>query len=170
MTKNTDYDADTTEFKNQSLVIDNTLESLRIQGSILLRETYAAPWGIRIPNQSQLAHALNVNDNSRVVAFHMVEFGHCIIKTKDSGVVRLKAGEILICFSGVAHQLYQGKVRKYYSVESLLAGSANLQQPKTPATTENASLLCGVFILNNTPFNPLLKSPEFYAQFRILNK
>src|SRR4030065_480518 len=82
----TDKFAETTEFDQISGVIDDTLRSLRISGSLLLREAYAPPWSIAIPDTDRLAGPLK--------------------------------------------------------------GSAR-------GRTTGASLLCGVFLLHHTAFNPL---------------
>jgi AraC-like DNA-binding protein len=147
--------AETTEIDPISGVIDDTLRSLRISGSLLLREAYAPPWSIVIPDTDKLAALLKVNSGVRVVAFHLVEFGHCEINPKGGDGVPLTAGEMAICFGGGEHRLSQGESSTTQSIEALLAGGPNLRRPVAMGRTAGASLLCGVFLLHHTTFNPL---------------
>lgn len=156
MLNTTNKYADTTSIGTFSDVIDDTLKSLRISGSLLLREAYASPWAIVIPPAAQLAGLLGVNPEVRVVAFHLVEFGHCEITPEDSDRVILRAGEMAIFFGGESHTLYQGKPSQPQSVESLLAGGQNIKHPDVLGQPATISLLCGVFLLHNTILNPLL--------------
>ena len=105
-------------------------------------------------NQARRA-PLKVNSGVRVVAFHLVEFGHCTIKPKRGDEVLLTTGEVVICFGGDAHRLSQGKPSQTQPIEALLAGGQNLRRPDTAGRGAGASLLCGVFLLQHTAFNPL---------------
>lgn len=53
------------------------------------------------------------------------------------------------------HWLSQGQASKIQSIESLLVGGPNIQRPNTGARSEGTALLCGVFLLHQTVFNPL---------------
>ena len=155
MTKTTDSIAENTDIDSLSSIIDDTLRSLHISGSLLLRESYASPWAISIPDASSLGELLKVSGDSRVVAFHLVEFGHCTITAEHSDNIHIKAGEMVICFGGGSHQLIQGTPGEVQPVEKLLAGGTNIQRPNADASSEGAALLCGVFILQHTMLNPL---------------
>lgn len=156
MTKTTIDFAESTDFGLFSDVIDDVLRSLRISGSLLLRENYAPPWSIAIPHADRLAALLEVDAGVLVVAFHLVEFGHCEIKTKNGDVFLLTAGEMAICFGGDAHQLTQGKPSAIQSIEALLTGGPNLQRLDNKERNAGTVLLCGAFLLRDIAFNPLL--------------
>lgn len=155
MPKTTKKFADTTNIDVISGVVDDALRSLRIGGTLLLREAYAPPWSISIPDAQSLAELLGVKPDVHVVAFHLVEFGHCEIKPEGADEVLLTAGEMVICFGSNAHRLSQGKPTQTQSVETLLAGGPNLNRPDARGLTAGTSLLCGVFLLQHTAFNPL---------------
>lgn len=158
MSKTTNNFADTTKTTSVSGILDDALRSLSISGSILLREPYAMPWSLAIPGTERLAELLSVGPGTRVVAFHLVEFGHCELKTIDGKKIFLKAGEMVICFAGQAHHLSQGDNSQLQSIENLLSGGLNLQHPDVKGQTAGAALLCGVFLLHHTAFNPLFSA------------
>lgn len=158
MSISTKYDADTTDISVNTDVLEDALKSLRISGSVLLRETYASPWAVAVPESHSLATLLKADKSVQVIAFHLVEFGHCVIKSGKGDARHLKAGEMLVCFGGEDHQLSQGETGKIQSIESLLAGSRNLQRPDSSRTSEQTALLCGVFLLAHTEFNPLFSA------------
>ncbi len=156
MTKKTNYFADTTDIAQLSSVIDDALRSLRITGSLLLRETYAPPWSISIPDSRTLAEMLKLDADIRVLAFHLVEFGHCELRAESGDRLILRAGDIAILFSGGAHRLGQGESTQAQTIESLLRGGPNIRRSSTPGEAAGAALLCGVFLLHDTWLNPLL--------------
>ena len=137
-------------------IIDDALRSLHITGSLLLRETYAPPWSIAIPDARRLSDLLGLGANARAVAFHLVEFGQCEIRVDDCEPRVISAGEMAICFGGRSHQLSQGRGARPQPVETLLAGGPNIQRPSARQGVGGASLLCGVFLLQERAFNPLL--------------
>ncbi len=156
MIENTEIFAKTTEKRSVSSVLDDVLRSLRIAGSVLLSESYAAPWAIDIPNGKELAGMLGQRKNVVIAAFHLVEFGRCEIKLDSGEHVLLNAGDMAICFSGAAHKLALGKAARTQDIQQLLAGSKNSQHPRAPDHAGDTSLLCGVFLLQHALLNPLL--------------
>lgn len=147
--------ADTPIYSAPVDVLDDTLRSLRISGSVLLREAYSPPCAITVPNSDKLGKLLGVKAGTRVVAFHLVEFGHCEIKPESGKGMTLSAGELVICIGGQAHKLSQGKSAQAQSIEALLAGGRNTQRGNSTGSELSLSLLCGVFMLHYTEFNPL---------------
>ncbi len=158
MIKTTDYFAETIDINALPNIINDTLKSLRISGNLLLRESYALPWSIAIPDAESLGQLLDVPPTARAVAFHLVEFGHCTIKQDNGEELLLKAGEMAICFGGDAHVLGQGKTVKAQPFETLLRGGPNIQRLENDASHDGASMLCGVFLLQHPQFNPLVEA------------
>ena len=158
MIKSANKFAETTAINHVGDVLDDVLRSLRISGSELLREAYSPPCAIAIPQSDKLASLLGVKKGTRVVAFHLVEFGHCEIKPASGNGLTLTAGELVICFCGEAHKLSQGKATRALPIETLLTGGQNTQRPNGVNSALGVSLLCGVFMLNHTEFNPLISA------------
>jgi hypothetical protein len=139
-------------------MIDDALRSLHITGSLLLRETYAPPWSIAIPDARRLSDLLGFGANTRAVAFHLVEFGQCAITLDGCELAVISAGEMAICIGGQPHQLLQGRSGQPQPVETLLAGGPNIQRPSARHGVGGASLPWGVFLLQEGACNPLLTS------------
>lgn len=155
MPETTEYFAETTGKSSLFSILDDALSSLRIQGSVLLREAYVPPWSIAIPERTQLAQLLGGVDGAQVVAFHLVEFGHCTLQPKGGQPILLKAGEMAICFGGAAHHLGQGKAAAVMDVAALLTQRQNPRSPEIVGESAGVVLLCGAFILHDTALNPL---------------
>jgi len=147
--------AKTTASSEISGVLDDALRSLRIRGSVLLRETYAAPWAIAIPDALALARLLDVPRDTRVVAFHLVEFGHCEIHPEGGDRTLLTAGEMALCVGGVGHRIAAGRGAKAQEIAGLLEGKPNIQRPDASGRPASTSLLCGAFLLRQSDLNPL---------------
>lgn len=136
-------------------LLSSALRSLHISGTLLLREVYSSPWAVAIASADALMPLLDVKPGTRVVAFHLVEFGHCEVQTASGATEILQAGEMVICFGGAEHRIGQGKPSSVQTVQALLAGGPNLQHPDVTGRPAGASLICGVFLLQHTVFNPL---------------
>lgn len=136
-------------------LLSSALRSLHVSGTLLLREVYSSPWAVAIPSADALLPLLDVKPGTRVVAFHLVEFGHCEVQTASGATEILQAGEMVICFGGEGHRIGQGEPSRVDTVQALLAGGPNLQHPDVTGRPASASLICGVFLLQHTEFNPL---------------
>jgi AraC family transcriptional regulator, alkane utilization regulator len=150
--------AETSAASRNNCVIGSIMASLQVNGSVLLRETYTAPWSISIPDAAQLASVLGAPPASRVVAFHLVEDGHCLIDDGLGPVAMLRSGQMAMSFGGQPHRMYAGRAQTQWRLEDLLTGAA---QPHAQGSGRNqppSSLLCGVFVLQLAAFNPLLPS------------
>lgn len=156
MIKQTDLFANTTNKRRINSVLDDLLRSLRISGSVLLRESYAMPWAVAVPKATDLVSMLGLSESVRVVAFHLVEFGHCEIKAERGDRMLLNAGDLAICFGGTAHRIALGKPPQTQAITSLISGGKNTQHPDVSGRAANTSLLCGVFVVRHSEFNPLL--------------
>lgn len=155
MLKTTESFAETTTTDFQNDCLSDVLRSMRISGSLLLREEYATPWAISIPNTDKLGALLHVSAGVRVVAFHFVERGHVEIALHDGNEAVIEAGEVAICFAGAAHRISQGANSHIVPVETLLTDGGNVFRPSEKSRTRSTSLLCGVFLLHDTHLNPL---------------
>ncbi|MEP7157586.1 MAG: AraC family transcriptional regulator [Betaproteobacteria bacterium] len=152
----TDFFADTTDIAHVAGAIDDALRSLRISGSLLLAEHYAAPWAVAVPDAVELRGLLGLPAGTHVATFHLVEYGHCEIKPQRAPAVLLNAGDIAICFGGASHKLAAGKAVEPQSFVSLLSARRNRRRPRPGEGAAGTSLLCGVFLLHHTELNPLL--------------
>jgi AraC-like DNA-binding protein len=157
MLKNTEYNAETTDNINYDALSD-VLSSLRVSGSILLNEDYAAPWAVTLPNAERLRTALKVSIGAHVIAFHFVKRGYIEITPDNEQPITIEAGEMAICFGGAAHRVSQGTDSKTISAETLLTGSNNPFQPDEKHRIRSTSLMCGVFMMHNVKLNPLFAS------------
>lgn len=155
MLKNTEEFAETTVTDINIDAFDDALRSLRVAGNVLLRESYPPPCAIAIPRAEKLGALLGLKPGALAVAFHLVEYGHCEVKTDSGQSVTLAAGEMAILFGGEAHRVSQGETTQVMAVETILAAGAKPQNPGRPPAGLGVSLLCGVFMLHQTRFNPL---------------
>lgn len=64
------------------------------------------------------------------------------------------AGEVAICPTGAAHRMSLGRGASTMAIETVLreAASAN----SSPSTSDATELVCGVFLANAAPLNPML--------------
>lgn len=158
--------AETLVVKDQAGVLDDALRSLRVSGSVLLRESYAAPWAISVPDAMGLAGLLGLQPGVRPVAFHLVEYGHCEVRREGRKPLILRSGNIAICFGAPAHGLGGGRPVRPQALASLVSGESNRQGPSARSGGD-VRLICGVFLLAQAGTNPLVAAlpPVLHATF-----
>jgi len=144
----------TTELELLADPISEPLRSLRVQGSLLLRESYEPPWAVQIPGSSEIGALLGARAG-RYAAFHWVAAGGIELRVGDDEPIALRAGQLAICFGGVPHRLSVGSSQQLVPLSSLLENGPRIERygEAGPGAT---SLICGVFSLQGLPLNPLL--------------
>lgn len=126
MANTTEGFAETTVNKSSCDVFSESLRSMQITGSLLLSEDYAAPWAISIPNRIELVESLGSNNTLHIAAFHLVRRGYIEIELENTDKHTVNMGEIVICFSGMAHVLYQGASQPAYSFKTIMQTGENI--------------------------------------------
>lgn len=145
--------AETAE-KNSFDLLTDVLNSLRVCGSLLLHESYISPWSIALPSAGTLGDLLDVEPETRAVAFHLVERGTMNF-TSEGKTISVSEGEMIICFGGSAHEISQGSNNNPLHVAKVLDGAPIHFRCPTGDSQTSLACLCGVFYLHNTNLNPL---------------
>jgi AraC-like DNA-binding protein len=134
--------------------LSDVLSSLDVSGQVLLVDEYRPPWGIEIPDGSQIARDLEISSATRVVPFHIVRRGSFELHTADQEPMVIRSGEVAICTGSVEHQMIEGEPGNLVPFGQLLGPRVN------PITASghggSTELVCGVFMLRNTAHNPLI--------------
>ncbi|HRE20522.1 MAG TPA: cupin domain-containing protein, partial [Rhabdaerophilum sp.] len=139
--------------------IDDALGELRVTGSVLLFESYEAPWAVRIEEEACLRGALGLADDTRVIPFHFVRSGQFNLDHGGATPMVVQAGEVAICPDGRPHRMSSGTGVEDVSILEVLRDRGEVRKAGgEPASGEATELLCGVFVLRNTDLNPLFLS------------
>lgn len=141
--------------------LDEALDDLRISGSVLLHEAYAAPWVIAVPDENQLRQVLGVGSDVRVFVFHLVRSGGFELRLDGQDAIPIRTSEVVICPGGAGHQMRQGSGAKSVALEGILRGE---DMPVVTRGTAGATeLVCGVFYMRAGSLNPMLNAlPPFF--------
>lgn len=139
-----------------STPFNDALEDLRISGSVLLHERYAAPWAIDIPDEAVLRRALSAARDVRIVPFHLVRSGAFDLSCGDGEPRRVETHEVAILPSGTLHRMSLGRRTKAVPLADILTGKPHFSCDMLREDT--TELICGVFQLRAAPLNPLLAS------------
>jgi hypothetical protein len=147
--------------------LSQVLNSMRISGSLLLKEQYQAPWAVSVPSSNTLNYLLETTSVTRIAAFHLVERGHITITLDNGDSTLVEAGEMVVCFSGIGHTLSQGDGSQVIPFEEILANGNTVFCPD--GKEQSTSLVCGVFLLQATLLNPLLAALPTILKFSVSN-
>lgn len=158
MACSTDFIAETTDTGHDSEVISNLLRFMQISGALLLNECYLAPWAISIPNHKVLAEQLGSHHATHIVAFHLVQRGSIEVVLESGENYTAYEGEIVICYSGQGHTIYQGSRSPAHPFEKIMQDGKNIFKPEKDKEAQSTALICGVFQLQDTARNPLFEA------------
>lgn len=152
--------------------LSQVLNSMRISGSLLLKEKYQTPWAVSVPNSNSLIPFFETNTNTRIAAFHVVEQGHITITLENGESTRVEEEEMAVCFSGLSHTLSQGKGSKVITFAEVMSGGNHIFEPKDNSSQQSpcTSLICGVFLLHDALLNPLLAALPNVLTFSVNNQ
>jgi AraC-like DNA-binding protein len=133
--------------------LSDALGDLRVAGSVLIQESYLAPWAITVPREADLRRAVGAPEEMRVIPFHFVRQGGFTIKHPSMPAQSVGTAEVVICPSGKPHRLFDGKTTAVASLDDILAGRGPaLAKPSDAGAT---SIICGVFQMRRSSLNPL---------------
>lgn len=134
--------------------LDDALADLRITGSVLLHEAYAPPWAIAVPDEARLREILGVDADTRVLLFHFVRRGRFELRMAGHEAMSIDAGDVAICPTGAEHRMSLGRGAPTMAIETVLRGET--WKNSSFGTTDATELVCGVFLVNAAPLNPML--------------
>jgi len=158
MVLSTENIAETTGLIDADNVFSKTLRFMKITGSLLLNEDYCSPSAVSIPDKKQLAESLENKKNVHIAAFHLVRRGYIEIELENGNKELVREGEMVICFAGTSHTIYQGASKPARPFNNIMQGGQNIFQPTEDNYPQSTSLICGIFMLHNTHLNPLFEA------------
>jgi len=85
-------------------VLSEALRGFRVSGSMFIDADLKAPWAIVTPSSAEIASALGV-ESDRVIPYHLVTKGSCLVTVEGQANMRLVAGDIALFPHGHVHVL-----------------------------------------------------------------
>ena len=135
---------------------DDAFKDLRISGSVLLTGTHGAPWAVDIPGEEKLRTPLKAGPDQRVIPFHLVRRGRFELVSESGQRVEVGRNEVVLCPGGHPHRMRLGAGASPIPFGKILSGE--IPQPCWNGETEMTELICGAFLVQSTPLNPLLSA------------
>lgn len=129
--------------------VTDLLRVVRVNGAILLHDTYPTPWAVLVPAADVLAEIVGVARRHRVVAFHHVERGHLDLSGADGSRYHLDPGDLVVAIGGAPHLLGRGGTVIPQSLAHHLTDRTTQRPRLEPgqANQDTTGLLCGVLVL-----------------------
>ena len=84
--------------------LSETLRVVRLVGAIFINAKFTAPWCYASP-RADVAAPLLEPGAERVVIFHLITEGECIVEMPDGPPTRLIAGDVVVFPQGDAHRM-----------------------------------------------------------------
>lgn len=84
--------------------LSETLRAVRLVGAIFINARFTAPWCYQSPHADAAAPLLEPHAE-RVVIFHLVTDGECVVELAGQAPLRLAAGDVVMFPQGHAHRM-----------------------------------------------------------------
>ena len=85
-------------------VLSEALKGFRVSGSVFIDADLKSPWAIVTPSSAEIAGALGV-ESVRVIPYHLVTEGSCVVTVEGQSPMPLVAGDIALFPHGHVHVL-----------------------------------------------------------------
>jgi AraC-like DNA-binding protein len=84
--------------------LSETLRVLQLTGAFFIQARFTAPWCYQSPKTDTIAPLLEPNAD-RVVIFHLITQGECVVEMEGEAPLRLTAGDVVVFPQGDAHRM-----------------------------------------------------------------
>ncbi len=142
--------------------LSDILRSVRLSGAVLFRARATAPWGVQAPPPHMLLQKLRPDaTHHRLVVFHVVTDGECVVRSDDD-TLTLTTGDLILVTQTTGHVLADGPDSPTIPATEILP---SFELGSAPPIVEIpggggavSALTCGIFIFDQLGFNPLLSA------------
>lgn len=140
-------------------VLSDVLRWLRIGGALFLRAEFSAPWAYESPPAESLAQALQPGAR-RVLLFHLVPEGDCVLWLDDQTTVALHAGDVIILPYADRHWVGSDVGAPAVPIASLLPAQpwATMPHIRHGGGGAPTQIVCGYLHSDELHFNPVLSN------------
>jgi AraC family transcriptional regulator, alkane utilization regulator len=138
-------------------VLADVLRWLRISGSLFLRAEFSAPWGYESPPAEQLAQVLQPGAK-RLILFHLVPEGDCMLSLPQGGSVQLTAGDVVILPYADRHRVSSPEGAPVVPIGELVPPPPWDTMPviRYGGGGPSTQIVCGYLHSDELLFNPVL--------------
>jgi AraC-like DNA-binding protein len=135
--------------------LSEILKVVQLNGAIFFNARFTAPWCVESPAAASLAHTLGLGEE-RVLLYHYMVDGSCLITLEDMAPVRLNAGDIIVFPHGDAHTMASsaGGQPQHMDAQAILR-----ERPKVlhfGGGGEATRFICGYMVCDPRLFQPVL--------------
>jgi AraC-like DNA-binding protein len=126
--------------------LTDILKSLELEGGILFRCEFSAPWGMQI-------------EQAAVAEFHIILSGKCWLRITDTDeTLLLNAGDVVVFPHGHAHALLDHPTTPVIPAEILIGNTVigEYGPISIGGSGETSTILCGYFQFNEKSHHPIL--------------
>lgn len=141
-----------------------------MSGSMFIDADLKAPWAIVTPSSTEIASALGV-ESDRVIPYHLVTEGNCLVTVEGQGCLPLGAGDIALFPHGHVHILasHEGVAPAPLSREFLerVLARRTVLPIRHGGAGQPVKLLCGFFAIDRWGGEHLVKGLPAVVSARI---
>jgi AraC-like DNA-binding protein len=135
--------------------LSELLKVVQLNGAVFFDARLTAPWCVQSPNDSSLAKALGIG-GERLVLYHYMAEGTCLITLEGMAPVRLNAGDVIVFPHGDAHTMASSEGGQ---PQQLDAKAILRERPKVlqfGGGGDTTRFVCGYLACDPRMFQPIL--------------
>jgi AraC-like DNA-binding protein len=140
-------------------LLDDVLGMVRLSGAIFLRAEYTSPWAYESPTAQVLTSVLQP-EAKRLILFHIVAEGGCLIRVSEGDRLWAQAGELILIPYGDQHVMGSGADVAPVPIASLLP---TLPWREFPSISyggggDRTAVVCGYLHCDDALFDPVVRA------------
>jgi AraC family transcriptional regulator, alkane utilization regulator len=138
-------------------VMNDVLRWLRLGGALFVRAEFTAPWAYASPAAHDLAAALRPGAR-RLILFHLVPEGRCVLTLPQGDPVALQAGDVIILPYADQHCVAQPAEAPPVPIVELMPRTTPGELPiiRHGGGGDRTQIVCGYLHSDELRFNPVL--------------
>ena len=139
--------------------LSEILRAIHLSGTAFIDAELAAPWAIQTPTPSEISRCLS-RGAGRILPYHLIVEGSCIVRVGDGPVVNLRAHEVACFPQGDVHVLASEAGLKPLRVTADmvvgLAQPGSISRYRHGGKGVKTRLICGFFACDRTLSDQLI--------------
>src|SRR3954452_13516054 len=134
--------------------LSEILKVVQLNGAIFFNARFTSPWCVASPAEATLAQTLGLGGADRVLLYHYMVEGSCLITLEGMAAVRLNAGEIIVFPHGDAHTMASSTGARPQPLDAQAVLRARPRLLQFGGGGEVTRLICGYLLCDPRVFQP----------------
>jgi AraC-like DNA-binding protein len=141
-------------------LLEDVLGMIHLSGALIIRAEFTDPWSYDSPEGDSLKQFLALDDEKRLILFHLVPEGRCWVELQSGDRVELEGGDVVVIPYADQHRVGSPGADRPVPINDLLPPLPWTELPviRYGGGGRSTSFVCGYIVCDDLLFNPFLRA------------